>query len=304
MIDLMVPFYGRRDHLRVLVDSVLAQTSPDWRLTIVDDAYPDPTAAGWVADLDDGRIRLVRNEVNLGINANFQRCVELAAQDHVVLLGGDDVLLPSYVASVGAAAKMYGAAMTQPWVVIIDAEGVVHRNTTDSVKEFLARRLARRSPREPTTTLLGGEDLAVSLMHGNWTYFPAICWRRDALVRAGFTPGYRLILDLRLISDLLLAGESFALVDGVAFQYRRHGESASVAAAAASSRFAEEERFFAEVARDFAGHGWPRAARAARLHLTSRLHAAMLLPAAVRRRDGAARRALVTHTVGRADGPV
>jgi hypothetical protein len=44
------------------------------------------------------------------------------------------------------------------------------------------------------------------------------------------------------------------------------------------TRFAEERAFFAEAAARFDALGWPRAARAARWHLTSRLHALRTLP--------------------------
>ena len=91
----MLPFYGDRDHLHQAVSSVLAQEDPDWRLSVVDDAYPDPSAAAWVADLPDPRVRLIRNASNLGVSGSFQRCLELATEDWVVIMGGDDRMMPS-----------------------------------------------------------------------------------------------------------------------------------------------------------------------------------------------------------------
>jgi len=32
------------------------------------------------------------------------------------------------------------------------------------------------APRVHGAKLFGGEELAVSLLRGNWMYFPAICW--------------------------------------------------------------------------------------------------------------------------------
>ena len=36
-----MPFYGSFDHFREAVLSVLGQSDPLWRLTIVDDVYPE-----------------------------------------------------------------------------------------------------------------------------------------------------------------------------------------------------------------------------------------------------------------------
>jgi hypothetical protein len=97
VIELLVPFYGPGEQLFDLVHSVLAQTSPRWRLIVVDDAWPgDPVAPGLMA-LGNDRIRYRRNPDNLGVNGNFQRCLDLAEEERVVFLGGDDLLLPSYV---------------------------------------------------------------------------------------------------------------------------------------------------------------------------------------------------------------
>jgi len=48
------------------VRSVLEQRDPDWRLTVVDDGYPDGSVPGWFAGLGDDRVRYHRNETNLG----------------------------------------------------------------------------------------------------------------------------------------------------------------------------------------------------------------------------------------------
>ena len=87
--------------------------------------------------------------------------------------------------------------------------------------------------------------------------------------------------------------------DAPAFQYRRHFSSDSAVRALSGTRFAEERRFFATMSREFGAHGWRRTARAARWHLTSRLHAATLVPVAARKRDLAAMGHLVRHALGR-----
>ena len=72
-LDILLPYWGDPALLRATVESVLAQTSSDWLLTVVDDAYPDPSAGEWVRGIAarDERVRYVRKEVNEGITANY-----------------------------------------------------------------------------------------------------------------------------------------------------------------------------------------------------------------------------------------
>lgn len=288
MIEILLPFYGDPRLLREAVGSVLAQTSDDWRLTVVDDCYPDESVGAWLTSLDDPRVTYHRNDHNLGVNGNFQRCLDLATADRVTFLGCDDRLMPTYVEVLARAAERSSAAMIQPRVVVIDEDGEPVRTLADTVKAAL-------TPGKGAEVLLGGESLAASLLRGNWAYFPAICWSREAMARHGFRPGLDLILDLALILDLLGDGESFLLLADTGVAYRRHGSSASSQGAVDTRRFEEDRRFFADTAERFAAAGWPRAARAARHRLTSRLHAAALLPRAVRTRDRKVARSLVRH---------
>lgn len=293
-IHVVVPFYGDPGLLREAVRSVLAQQDDRWLLTVVDDRYPDPAVQRWFADeVRDPRVRYERNPVNLGANRNFQRCLDLAEADHVTILGGDDVLLPNYVSTVLAALEAEpGAAIVQPGVQVIDAEGRLARTLTDTAKALLAG--GRRGRRT-----LRGERLAASLLHGDWLYFPALCWDTAAARRIGFTPGLDTIMDLALIIGIVTDGGTLVTDSTPAFCYRRHASSESSWRAGGGSRFAEERAFFLTTAERLDSQGWRRAARAARWHVTSRLHASLLVPAAVARRDRPATRALWAHATGR-----
>ncbi len=293
-VDLMLPYWGEPEYLRATVRSVLAQTDPDWRLTVVDDAYPDPWAGDWLASLGDERVRYVRNPENRGINAVFRQCVELAEHDLVAVPGSDDLLLPGYVAVVRAAhARFPRADIIQPGVRVVDEHGAVATPLADVVKQRLVR------PRGTGTRVLSGEPLATSLLHGDWLYWPSLVFRREAVQRTPFRPGLPIILDLALVLDMVLAGSQLVVEPAECFAYRRHSASASSVKLLDGSRFAGEREYFDLAARLMAERGWPRAARAARLHVTSRLYALTLLPAAARLRDAAAARTLLRHALAR-----
>lgn len=289
-VDIMLPFYGDPGLLRRAVRSVLDQRDPDWRLTVVDDGYPDDTIEPWFAGLGDERVRYRRNAANLGAQPNNRYCLELVEHELFVMMGADDLMLPHYLDTVRGLHDAFGtAAVVQPGVEVIDDEDRPVRPLADVVKGWLAPRGS--GPRE-----VGGEALAASLLRGNWLYNPSLCWRTAAL---GAIPESADVFDLALPLDVIAAGGTLVVDDAVCFRYRRHRTSDSGSGAAAGNRFPEEKRFFAAEAERMQARGWPRAAAAARGHLTSRLNAAVQLPGAVARRDTEAARVLGRHLVSR-----
>ncbi|MFI7674916.1 glycosyltransferase family 2 protein [Actinophytocola sp. NPDC049390] len=292
-VDIMMPFYGDAAMMRASVRSVLEQDDPRWRLTVVDDnPADDPAVAEWFAGLGDDRVRYLRNPENLGLTGNFNRCLELVEHELAVLIGCDDLMLPNYVGVVrGVHVDHPDAGIIQPGVRVIDSAGDETKTLVDEAKRLLY------TPRFDRRLTLAGEELAVSLLRGDWLYFPAICWRSSALKELRFRSDLRVIQDLALLMELVVRGERLVADRTVCFSYRRHDASESSSTAFDGSRFTEAGAFFADVAETMAAHGWHRAARVARLHLSSRIFALTNLPQALRARNGV--RPLVRHAFGR-----
>ena len=293
-IDVMMPYYGDVPLMQAAVRSVLAQTDRDWHLTVVDDGR-EPGVPEWFAELAEPRITYLRNEANLGISANFQKCLELARRDRLTIMGCDDLLLPNYVASVRALASAHpGVGLVQPGVRVIDGNGEPASSLVDSIKR---RRYAPKELLHGTgPVLLQGEDLALSLLRGNWLYFPSLSWRTDAIqATTGFREDLRVVQDLAVILQLVEHGEQLVAGGDEAFAYRRHSASESSKAATDGTRFDESRRFFTETARRMDEIGWHRAALVSRRHRSTRLHALTLAPTALRQRDAAAFGRLVRY---------
>ena len=93
--SITVPAY-KAQFLKECIDSILAQTYPNFELIIVNDASPE--------DLDlivnaysDNRIRYYKNKVNCGaVNVvdNWNKCLEYATGDYLICMGDDDMLAP------------------------------------------------------------------------------------------------------------------------------------------------------------------------------------------------------------------
>ncbi|HEX2298904.1 MAG TPA: glycosyltransferase, partial [Pseudonocardiaceae bacterium] len=237
LVEVMVPAYGDGVLLRETVHSVLRQQDPHWRLTVIDDgvaAGPAGDLAPWLAGLDDSRVRYLANPKRLGINRNFQRCVDEASAELVVILGGDDRLLPDFVGRVREVAEAVPeAAFVHTGAAVIGPDGTPQRRLVDRVKRLAA-------PAVWECRVLGGETLAASLLHGNWMYFPSVVFRRDVLQRHGFRTGYDIVLDLDLYLRIIFDGGQAVLLGRPGVEYRRHGASLSSAQAKDGTRFAEE----------------------------------------------------------------
>src|SRR3954447_4695886 len=153
---LAIPFYSGLHYLGLALRSLIDQTDSSWTAIVVDDASPEEGAAALVAGLGDPRIRCVRNASNLGVAANFNRCVELAAVEAplVVVFHADDELDPRYVAAVRDAHRTFPeAACVAPRVTVIDGDGRRARTIADTVKAMLW-------PRRLPAVLKGDDGLA------------------------------------------------------------------------------------------------------------------------------------------------
>lgn len=292
-IDIIMPFYGDPGQFKEAVLSVIAQDDPDWRLVVLDDCYPRWNPTDWVLALGDPRVVLERNPENLGVSRTFDRCIDLAENRYVAIPGCDDRLLPGYVGEVRELIERFdGPEYVQPSVRVIDESGDVALPLADRIKGFVRPRLDG-----PTT--LSGDALATTLMRGNWTYFPAICWRADTLRRFRFTDRYEIVMDLALQLDILLDGGRMAISTTPSFEYRRHSASASSYTASDGTRFLEERDFYRSISRRLRDAGWHRAARAATWRVTSRLNALSKVPGALVHGRWSAVALLLGHVVAR-----
>ncbi|MER6394698.1 glycosyltransferase [Kitasatospora sp. NPDC001603] len=296
-LEILLPYYGDVALMQAAVRSVLAQSDPDWRLTVVDDGQ-EPGVPEWFAELGDPRVRYFRNERNLGVTGNYRKCLGMAEYEYMMFMGTDDIMLPNYVATIRSILAQYpGVAMIQPGVQVIDGDG----KPTSSLADEAKRRIY--APKQQGRTLRGGEELAVSLLKGNWLYFPSICWRTEAVRTTGFRDNLEIIQDLALVIDLLQAGEHMVVDDVRAFQYRRHTVSISSKSAYSGTRFTEARRYFLDAADRLDAHGWPRAAKASRMHLSARIHALTLVPGAMRAGQWDGAKALLRNATSTAARP-
>lgn len=92
-VSVVIPSYNSGRTIRQAVESALEQ-SVQVEVIIVDDGSQDDTESVLDAYRDDSRVRIIRNECNMGVAASRNRGVKEAACPYVAFLDSDDVWLP------------------------------------------------------------------------------------------------------------------------------------------------------------------------------------------------------------------
>lgn len=87
-------------YLAEMIDSVIAQTTPDWELIVVDNGMSDEVVRIVERYADDPRIRLARREFD-GLGGGVDAAAALAHGRYYAVVHADDILLPTFCARTG-----------------------------------------------------------------------------------------------------------------------------------------------------------------------------------------------------------
>ena len=96
-ISIVIPLYKTPEkYLRQLVDTVKAQTYPNWELCLSDGSGADSPIAGLLKELaaSDERIKVVSHDQQLQISENTNAGIEIATGDYIAFADHDDELTP------------------------------------------------------------------------------------------------------------------------------------------------------------------------------------------------------------------
>jgi glycosyltransferase involved in cell wall biosynthesis len=96
-VTICVPAYNAARTLGATLRSLLGQTYENLEVLVVDDASTDGTAD--VARAFGPAVALHRNPINLGLRANFERCMHLGHGPYRALFHADDIYEPHLVAT-------------------------------------------------------------------------------------------------------------------------------------------------------------------------------------------------------------
>lgn len=121
LFSVVVPTHDRARLLARAVASVLAQTSENFELLIVDDASSDDTAAV-ARSFDDPRVRYLRQEENRGVAAARNAGIAAAAGEWVAFLDDDDEYLPRFLEASAEALERLRPEAGWCWCGVLDID--------------------------------------------------------------------------------------------------------------------------------------------------------------------------------------
>ncbi|ASW56424.1 glycosyltransferase family A protein [Plantactinospora sp. KBS50] len=194
-VTLGMPLFNAERYLAESLDALLAQDYPDFELVISDNASSDGT---W--DIcrryasRDPRIRLHRNERNLGGPVNYARVVQLARGELFKWAAYDDICRPRLLSACVAALDAAGpeTVLAYPRTVLIDDHGRSIGPYDDRL-DLPGRRPWRRVARVADR---------INLCHAHFGVFRLAALRRTGLIRPFLGSDYTLVAEVARLGGI------------------------------------------------------------------------------------------------------
>src|SRR5450759_3573978 len=123
LVCICIPTYNAAVTIYETLKSILAQTYSNLVVHISDNASTDDTLQV-IESIADPRVTIHRQEINIGAEGNFNRCIQLAVGKYTAIFHADDIYEPDMVAKQVArleADQTLGAVFTA--ATMIDEQG-------------------------------------------------------------------------------------------------------------------------------------------------------------------------------------
>ncbi|MHA6616954.1 glycosyltransferase family 2 protein [Pseudonocardia sp. DLS-67] len=203
--------YQCEAYLAETIESVVAQTMPDWELIVVDNGPSDEIADIVRRYTGDPRVRLVRQQ-NRRLIGGIAAAVEASSGRYLVPLDSDDLLAPTFCR------RMAEVLDDRPEIDVLSCDARVFRDGDDDLAGSFLRRRFGLEHRITLADMIGGHDVI--------PYFAA--FRRAAWEAAGgYAAGTDLVEDIALYLRLIVAGRDIRVLPECLTRYRLRDDSAS-----------------------------------------------------------------------------
>jgi glycosyltransferase involved in cell wall biosynthesis len=201
-ISVCIPVKNGGAFLPLAVESVLAQSSEDVELLIVDNCSTDGTTE-WIERkaASTPLIRFYKNPVDIGMTGNFNACLDYARGKYIRFLCADDLLSPRSLQ------RMSRALDSDPRVTLATGG---RKFIDESGEKIITRRYARRN-----ITIPGGQAINRCIFGANYIGEPSAVMFRRQTAQRGFHQSLSQLMDLEMWFYLLECGFMTSLADEV-----------------------------------------------------------------------------------------
>lgn len=198
LVSVCIPAYNNAEYIRDTIDSILNQTYRNIELIVADDCSTDRTAEV-VEAVQDERVKLYRNEKNLGMAGNWNHCLELASGEYIKLICADDMIDKDAIEREARAMQEHPTAnLVESDTRLVDMEG----KKTGAFKRY------------HKSGLVDGRKAAkAALLMQNFFGAPVNNMiRRSALLKVGgFDERFTYILDFDLWVSIACTGDIYII---------------------------------------------------------------------------------------------
>ena len=95
-VSIYVPVYNAHETIGRAIASILKQTYDNYEIVVVDNASTDDTCK-IIREFNDPRVVIQVNEINIGAEKNWEKCVELASGEYTAVFHADDIYEPDII---------------------------------------------------------------------------------------------------------------------------------------------------------------------------------------------------------------
>ena len=95
-VTVLMPVYNGGKYIREAIKSILSQSFTDFEFLIIDDGSTD-NSVGIVQSFSDNRIRLIKNNCNIGIAESLNKGIESSKGEYIVRMDADDISFPDRI---------------------------------------------------------------------------------------------------------------------------------------------------------------------------------------------------------------
>ncbi|MGA1826351.1 MAG: glycosyltransferase family 2 protein [bacterium] len=139
LITIAIPTYNGEEYLRDCLESAINQTYPHTEVLIIDDKSTDNTLAIACAYKSKyNNVRIIKNEQNVGLVSNWNKCLREARGEWVKFLFQDDILKPHCIDAMYTAGLSYNCPL-----VICQRDFIIENNTSSQQKEYFTQNVKK-----------------------------------------------------------------------------------------------------------------------------------------------------------------
>jgi glycosyltransferase involved in cell wall biosynthesis len=122
-VTVFIPAYNREKYIGEAIESILAQSYTNFEILLIDDGSTDGTV-DIMHSFSDSRLRIIRNETNLGIPRTRNKGIEHARGEFIAMLDSDDRAFPTRLEKqVNFLEAHHDFAQVGSWCRMMDQQG-------------------------------------------------------------------------------------------------------------------------------------------------------------------------------------